>query len=100
MERSLFDKYLGNALYEARVVKRITQEDLTTRANYIWKAKYNRKRQRDCTRATYTRYEKGEFSMPMGFYKAACEVLDLDWKKVFKEAQNYELNHIDEISND
>lgn len=98
MERNLFDCYLGNTLYEARVVKRITQEELTKKANEVWKTKYNRKRQRDCTRATYTRYEKGEFSMPMGFFKAACDVLELDWKTVFKEAQTYELNHIDEIS--
>ena len=97
MDRRLFDRYLGNALYEARVVKRITQSEISKKANEVWLNKYSPNRKKGASRSTYTRYESGEISMPMGFFKSACDVLGLDWRKVFSEAQHYEMNHIDEL---
>lgn len=97
MDRSLFDEYLGNKLYEARVVRRISQEQMTEMTNELWLSDPKCHRKKGCTRSTYTRYERGEISMPIGFFKSACSVLHLDWKEVFKEAQDYEFSHLDEI---
>ena len=96
MNRSFFDEYLGNALYEARVVKRITQEQMTKMANEKWLSRPNNHRVNGFARATYTRYERGEISMPITYFKDACEVLGLDWTQVFREAQNYEFKKIQE----
>lgn len=100
MDRSYFDVYLGNALFEARVVKRISQEQMANMTNEVWLSDPDCQRKNGCSRSTYTRYERGEISMPMGFYKSACKVLNLDWKQLFKEAQAFEFNHIDEIDKD
>ena len=96
MDRSFFDEYLGNALYEARVVKRITQAEMTKMTNKKWLSRPDNNRVNGFTRSTYTRYERGEISMPITYFKDACEILGLDWVQVFREAQNYEFNCVKE----
>ena len=94
MDRRYFDESLGNSLYEARVLKRLTQEQLTENANKIWLKEFEPNRKNGCSRSVYVRYEKGEVSMPINFYKAACKALGIDWIETFRKAQDYELNMV------
>ena len=86
MDFSKFDQYLGNALYEARSVKRITQEDM---AKAISKKMKKNGRTKGITRSAYSFYENGERSMPSDVFTYACEILGVDEIKVFNEACDY-----------
>lgn len=89
MDYKIMDKYIADRLYEARVIKRITQEQITDKIN-------NKLVDKDMkiTRQTYSNYERGTFSIPQGILQATCEILGLDWISVFKEAQEYMFKEI------
>ena len=93
MDRRFFDVCIGNQIYEARVLHRLTQEQLVLYANQAWLSR-NPDRKKGCSRSVYVRYEKGEVSMPMNFFKSVCEVLGLEWKDVYKKALDYEYEMI------
>lgn len=82
MNYEKIDKYLGQKLFEARVVKRITQEQMADMIS----VKYERLSGRKCTRQAYAYYEKGDRSMPVDIFRCACAVLNLDWATIFNEA--------------
>lgn len=84
MEYKKMDIYIGNELYKARVVKRITQEQITDSINKKI-AQYDM----SITRQSYSNYEHGTFSMPQGVLEACCDILGLDWRKIFNEAVEY-----------
>ncbi len=83
MDFTEFDKAIGQALFEARVVKRITQ---TMMAEQISKRLIAGGRKKGISQQAYALYEKGERSMPTDTFKAACNVLGLEWAKVFNNA--------------
>lgn len=82
MDYKKMDEYIGNALYEARVIKRITQEEITEKIN----KEIVKKNQRKISRQTYANYEHGIYSIPQGTLEVACNILNLDWKTIFKNA--------------
>lgn len=84
MEYKKIDEYIGNELYKARVVKRITQEQITEIIN-----KKLKKFDISITRQSYSYYERGEVSIPQGVLEVVCDELGLDWKKIFTEAVDY-----------
>lgn len=90
MDYKKMDEYIGNALFEARVVKRITQEEITDKIN----TEIMKKGQKKISRQTYANYEHGIYSIPQGTLEVACNILSLDWKKVFVDACNFMENYI------
>ena len=82
MKYDKIDKYLANKLYETRVVKRITQEDMTKNISAILKANGFK----GIERTTYSHYECGIRSMPLEVLQASCKYLGLDWQTIFNEA--------------
>lgn len=87
MNYTKFDQYLGNALFEARVVKRITQDDMKKEITRRLIAEDGRKK--GISRQAYSLYEKGERSMPDNIFTYACDYLGLDEIKVFNDACEY-----------
>lgn len=83
MKYEKIDKIIGNKIYEARVIKRITQEDMAENVSRILKANGYTS---GITRAGYSHYEVGRRSMPLMVLQACCEYLKLDWQKLFNEA--------------
>lgn len=83
MEYNKIDTFLGNALFEARVVKRITQEEITEKISQEYKESSGKKK--GISRQMYAYYEKGIYSMPLDIFQIACKVLGLNWKKVFND---------------
>ena len=94
MDRRYFDEYLGNELYKGRVTKRLSQEQFVEKTNKIWLTKYEPKRKKGCSRSVYARYESGEVSMPIWFYRAACDVLNIEWSKLFEDATKFEIEKL------
>lgn len=86
MEFNKFDYYLGEAMYQARVSKHMTQGDM---ADLISAKMKENGRKNGITRQAYSFYEKGQRSMSMEIFTYACEVLGLDRNKVFNEACDY-----------
>ena len=87
MDYSKFDQFLGNALYEARVVKKIAQEDMAKEISKRLIKDDGRKK--GISQQAYSLYEKGERSMPSNIFTYACEYLKLDEIKVFNDACEY-----------
>ena len=94
MDRRYFDEYIGDAFYKGRVVRRLSQERFVEITNKLWLEKYEPKRKKGCSRSVYARYESGDVSMPIGFYKAGCDVLEMDWINLFEDATKYELDRL------
>ena len=90
MNYKKMDEFIGNSLFEARVVKRITQEDITDRIN----VDLLRKGQKKISRQTYANYEHGTYSIPQGTLEIACNILGLNWRSVFKEACDFMEDYI------
>lgn len=86
MEFSKFDAYLGEALYQGRVSKHLTQLDMAKKISVKLKESG---RKNGISRQAYSFYEKGERSMPMDVFTYACEILSIDRNKVFNEACDY-----------
>ena len=86
MDFSRFDQFLGNALYEARAVQRITQEEM---ADAISRELKKSGKKKGITRSAYSYYEKGDRSMPSDVFTCACNILGLDENKVFNDACDY-----------
>lgn len=90
MEYKKLDEYIGNELYKARVVKRITQVQIVNTIN-----KKLEKNGLSITRQAYSYYEHGMYSIPQGVFQIACKELGLDWKEVFSEAVEYMKKEVD-----
>ena len=86
MDYTKIDEYLGNALYESRSVKRLTQNDMAAAITKKMKANGRKK---GITRSGYAFYEKGERSMPSYVFTYACEVLGIDEDKIFNDACDF-----------
>lgn len=84
MEYNKIDTYLGNKLFEARVVKRITQEELSDKISSKYKQLSGKKK--GISRQMYAFYEKGVYSMPIDVFRIACDILGLKWKEIFNDA--------------
>lgn len=87
MNYSKFDSYLGETIRNARVVKRITQDDMAKKISNKMKTDYGYKK--GMSRAALSYYENGDRSMPDFVFSIACDILDLDENKVFNEACEY-----------
>lgn len=83
MDYTQFDRFLGNSLYEARVVQRLTQEDV---AKAISKELKKHGKAKGITRSAYSFYENGERSMPTDVFSYACEFLGLNENEIFNKA--------------
>lgn len=77
------DKFLGNAIFEARVVRRLTQEDM---AKAISEIMIENGKKKGISRQAYNCYELGNRSMPDVVFQSACKYLGLNWKTIFNEA--------------
>ena len=83
MEFNKFDIEIGSRLYEARVLKRLTQEGVSKSISERMKQKGFKK---GISRQAYAFYESGQRSMPLEVYKIACNVLDIDCVETFNRA--------------
>lgn len=83
MNYEKFDVYLGYQIYCARVVKKITQDQMSKMISAKMKESGLKK---GISRQAYSFYEKGERSMPMHIFTYACEILDLDRNAIFNDA--------------
>ena len=83
MKFDKFDVYLGDKLYCARVVKRMTQEEMARLISVKLKDSGKKK---GISQQAYAYYEKGERSMPWDVFTFACEILKLDRNAIFNEA--------------
>ena len=86
MEFGKVDEFVGDKLYCARVVRRLTQADM---AKMISAKLKEHGKKKGITRQAYSFYEKGERSMPMDIFTYACEILSLDRNAIFNEALDY-----------
>lgn len=77
------DENIGNLIYQGRVVKRITQEELT---NYVNEKVKNRNDLSPITRQSLSYYEHGTNSIPQGILEIVCNRLGLNWKDVYRKA--------------
>lgn len=84
MDFKKFDTYIGNSLYDARVLKRLTQPQLAELISKRLKA--IGKRKNGISRQRYATYEKGEISMPEDIYDVVCEILNIDRNDLFNRA--------------
>lgn len=80
-----FDKYIGNQLRAARVVRRISQEEMAKLISQKMKKQGYKK---GIGRTGYAFYETGERSMPETIYSIACDILNLDEDLLFDQALN------------
>ena len=87
MNYSKFDSYLGETIRNARVIKRITQDDMAKKISNIMKTDYGYKK--GMSRAALSYYENGDRSMPDYIFTIACNILGLDEIKVFNDACEY-----------
>lgn len=85
MDYKKFDKYIGEQLLNARLDKRMTQEDLTKIINYELLINQNI-RKKPISRQSYTNYELGKRSIPDDVFRCACASLSLNASVVFKKA--------------
>lgn len=84
MDYTLFDKYIGEQLYQARIDANLTQEEMSNRiSEYL---KHDKGRINGISRQAYAFYENGNRSMPESVYHYACLILSLDEDKVFSKA--------------
>lgn len=86
MDFRKFDYYLGESLYQSRVSKHLTQLDMAKKISVKLKESG---RKNGISRQAYSFYEKGERSMPMDVFTAACDILSLDRNRIFNEACDY-----------
>ena len=86
MKLEKFDIYIGDKLYCARVVKRITQAEM---AKMITDRLRENGKRRGVSQQAYAYYEKGARSMPWDVFTYACEILLLDRNAIFNEACDY-----------
>ena len=84
MDYTKFDKYIGEQLMEARLSKRMTQATITKLISYDLMTK--EKKAKGISYQAYAHYENGERSMPSNIFIYACNALDLNPNKVFKNA--------------
>lgn len=82
MKFTKFDKYLGQKLFESRVVKKISQDQMADMIS----VKYEKLSGRKCSRQAYNFYEAGKRSMPIDIFRIACDILHLDWRVIFNDA--------------
>lgn len=87
MNYTKFDEYLGGAIRDARVLKRISQEEMAKVISSKMKAQYGYKK--GISRAALSFYENGERSMPDYIFTIACNYLGLDEIKIFNDACEY-----------
>lgn len=85
MKINKFDEYIGEKIYQKRVLKHITQDEMAK----LITAKYKKKCGKSCSRPALGFYELGQRSMPKDLFVIICGLLDLDWKEVFNEALDY-----------
>ena len=83
MDYTKADEFIGDKLYCARVVRRLTQKDMAELISIKMKESG---KQRGISRQAYAFYEKGERSMPMEVFTIACEILSLNRNQIFNEA--------------
>ena len=81
-----FNVYLGEKLYCARVVRRMTQNDMVKLISAKMKENGGKK---GISQQSYAYYEKGERSIPWDVFTYACEILSLDRNTLFNEACDY-----------
>lgn len=86
MKFEKFDVFLGDKLYCARVVKRLTQDEM---AKLISTKLRNSGRKKGISQQSYAYYEKGERSMPWDVFTFACDILELNRNEIFNEACDY-----------
>lgn len=79
----LFDKAIGDILFRARVVKRITQDQMATLISQELK---KGDRINGISRGAYAFYERGERSMPIDIFIISCKILGLEWRTEFNNA--------------
>jgi len=96
MDRRYFDEYIGSTFYKERVIRRLSQEEFVDIANKLWLEKYEPKRKKGCSRSVYARYESGEVSMPIWFFRSACDIFHIDWVELFQQATQYEIEKLKE----
>lgn len=89
------DEKIGNIIFSKRVVKRITQEQLTTEIN----KQLELKGMPTITRQSLSYYEHGVNSMPEEVFEICCSVLKINSKYTFIKALLQfiiqEVNHSD-----
>lgn len=78
-----FDKFLGNALRNQRLFKKIKQEDM---AFLISKKRKENGYKKGVSKSAYSYYESGERSMPEDVYSYACCILGINEDTLFNEA--------------
>ena len=83
MEFNKFDIEIGKRLYEARVLKRLTQEQASVLISQCMKQQGFKK---GISRQAYAFYESGKRSMPLEVYKVACNILDINYVETFNRA--------------
>ena len=83
MDYTKIDEYIGDKLYCARVVRRLTQKDM---ADLITLKMKETGKKKGISRQAYAFYEKGERSIPMEVFTIACEVLSLNRNQIFNDA--------------
>lgn len=84
MDYTLFDKYIGEQLYQARIDNGLTQDDMANRiSDYL---KRDKTKKNGISRQAYAFYENGDRSMPETIYHYSCLILGLDEDKVFNKA--------------
>lgn len=83
MNYKKIDENIGNLIYQARVVKRITQEELT---NYVNASIKEEDGISPITRQSLSYYEHGINSIPQGILEIVCKKLNLNWKDVYRKA--------------
>lgn len=84
MDYTLFDKYLGEQLCEAREKKHVTRTEMAQKiSNYL---KTEKGKKQGISRQAYSFYETGQRSMPSSIHHYACIILGLDEIKEFQKA--------------
>lgn len=86
MDYTLFDKYIGEQLYKARIEKGLSQNDMAIKISAYLKNDKGKKN--GISQQAYAFYESGKRSMPESIYQYACIILGLDKFEVFHNA-NY-----------
>lgn len=86
MKFTKFDEFLGDALRDKRLLKRLKQEDM---AVLISKKRKENGYKKGISKSAYSYYESGERSMPEDIYSYACDILDIDENALFNQALDY-----------
>lgn len=75
MEHSRFIKELGKELKNARINKKLTQQDVANRFN--------------CSRVMIANYERGERSIEIEFFFKLCELYGVDDYEIIQKIRKY-----------